>query len=183
MSTCDHRMGGIKIGNGFTECLRCGYIIRWEKQNMSAASDAYYDALFTSLINSSYPKPRPVENIDLKEHEQMDGQTLASGEKKDNGKPKWELLPFDALEGAVYVLTDGSVRYSPRNWEKGIAYGRVFGALMRHLWKWWMAKVVGETGLDDDSGKSHLDHALCELMFLSAYEKRGKVEFDDRPGK
>lgn len=113
----------------------------------------------------------------------VDGQTLKEGSKRDEGKPRWELLPYDAVEGAVCILTSGAVKYTPRNWEKGIAYGRVFGAIMRHLWKWWMAKVVGETGFDGESGKSHLDHALCELLFLCAYEKRGMTKFDDRPTK
>lgn len=108
--------------------------------------------------------------------ETMDGQTLIGGAKKDDGKPRWELLPYDAVEGAVHILTFGAKKYDARNWEKGIAYGRVFGAIMRHLWKWWHGENI-----DLESGRSHLDHALCELLFLSAYEKRGLTEFDDRP--
>lgn len=129
------------------------------------------------------PLTHPAPDTNLQEAFQMDGQILKTGEKKDEGKPRWELFPYDAAEGAVVILTSGAIKYAARNWEKGIAYGRVFGALMRHLWKWWMAKVLGESGLDAESGKSHLDHALCELLFLCAYEKRGMTEFDDRPVK
>lgn len=114
---------------------------------------------------------------------EMDGQTLGAGEKKDEGKPRWELAPYDAIEGGVVILTSGAKKYAARNWEKGISYGRVFGALMRHLWKWWFAKVSGGDGTDSESGKSHLWHAECELWFLIAYERRGMTQFDDRPGQ
>lgn len=108
----------------------------------------------------------------------MDGQTLKEGTKKDEGKPRWELLAFDAIQGVVAILTFGAIKYDARNWEKGIMYGRVFGAIMRHLTAWW-----GGEDKDLESGRSHLDHAMCELMFLSAYEKRGMTQFDDRPTK
>lgn len=111
----------------------------------------------------------------------MDGQVLKTGNKKDEGKPRWELLPYDAIETVVWVLTDGAKKYDARNWEKGIAYGRVFGAIMRHLNKWWMAKILGTDGRDPESKRSHLHHALCELLFLVAYELRGMDTFDDRP--
>lgn len=103
--------------------------------------------MFTNLIGPDingglqFPMPLPKGDINLQEVT-MDGQTLKSGEKKDEGKPRWELLPYDAVEGAVCILTSGAVKYSARNWENGIAYGRVFGAVMRHLWRWWMAKAL-----------------------------------------
>lgn len=108
----------------------------------------------------------------------MDGQTLKTGEKKDEGKSRLELVPYDAVRGVADILTIGSIKYSARNWELGIAYGRVFGAVQRHLTSWWQGE-----NLDPESGKSHIDHALTELMFLSAYEKRGMSQFDDRPIK
>lgn len=108
----------------------------------------------------------------------MDGQITLEGKKKDEGKPRWELIAYDAVEGVAKVLTFGANKYSARNWEKGIAYGRVFGAIMRHLWKWWHGE-----NQDAETGLSHLDHAMCEIMFLSAYEKRGRngTAQDDRP--
>lgn len=106
----------------------------------------------------------------------MEGQVTKEGKKFDSGKPRWELVPYDALRGLAEVLTDGAKKYDARNWENGIMYGRVFGAVQRHLTAWWQ----GENH-DLESGRSHLDHALCELVFLSAYEKRGMTNFDDRP--
>lgn len=114
----------------------------------------------------------------------MDGQVLLSGTKKDEGKARWDLLPYEVCAAVARILTKGAIKYAPRNWEKGIVYGRVFGAVMRHLYDWWTSKLFGGDGINHADGEeSHLDHAITELMFLSAYEKRGfnGSEFDDRP--
>jgi hypothetical protein len=122
------------------------------------------------------------ENIDYKALENKCAQqVIEPGTKFDAGKPMWDLLPYDALEEAVKILTSGATKYGSRNWEKGIPYGRIFGALMRHLYAWWMCKLLGKDGRDDESGRSHLSHAICELLFLTAYECRKMEKFDDRP--
>lgn len=113
----------------------------------------------------------------------MDGQTLKTGSKKDEGKTRLDLLPFDALEGAGRVLTDGAKKYDARNWEKGLLYSRVYGAVLRHLFEWWMAPLFGKSSINTtDGNNSHLDHAAVNILFLSAFEKRGMRDFDDRPG-
>lgn len=114
----------------------------------------------------------------------MDGQILKSGEKKDEGKARFELLPYDVLAAVARILTAGAKKYADRNWEKGIAYGRVFGAAQRHLTNFWNAKLEGRDGINHaDGNEMDIDHAICELMFISAYEKRDRKEFDDRPVK
>lgn len=100
---------------------------------------------------------------------------LTEGTKYDQGKPAMGLLAPEMLFGVSEILAFGAEKYAARNWEKGISYTRVFGGLMRHLWAWW-----GGEQLDPESGKSHLFHAGCCLMFLIAYEARGMKEFDDR---
>lgn len=120
----------------------------------------------------------------IKEDKSMDGQQLKTGEKKDEGKPRIELLPFDVLEAIARILTIGALKYDSRNWEQGIEYGRIFGAAQRHLIKFWNAHINGSDGINSEDGReSHLDHAITELMFLSAYEKRNMKQFDNRPGK
>ena len=118
---------------------------------------------------------RRVQNI-------MDGQELKTGVKKDEGKARFELLAYEVIEAVARILTAGARKYADRNWEKGIAYGRVFGAVQRHLAAWWNTKLTNGDGINHaDGNESHLDHAITELMFLSAYEKRNKTDFDDRP--
>jgi hypothetical protein len=50
----------------------------------------------------------------------------------------------------------------------------VYGALMRHMWAWWSGEAT-----DKETGKSHLWHAGCCIIFLITYEARG-IGKDDR---
>ncbi len=94
--------------------------------------------------------------------------------KHDANKPRYDLIPPEGIEAIARVLTYGAGKYGDRNWEGGLAWGRVFAACMRHLWAWWRGE-----GVDEESGLSHLAHAACCLVFLIAYEARGVGE-DDR---
>jgi hypothetical protein len=100
---------------------------------------------------------------------------MTEGRKDDSSKIRYDLLPPELLEGVATILTFGAAKYAPRNWEQGIAWGRVFGALMRHMWSWWRGENV-----DPETQKSHLWHAGCCIAFLIAFEQRG-IGTDDRP--
>ena len=100
---------------------------------------------------------------------------MSEGRKNDNGKLRYDLEPQDARAGMVAVLTDGAVEYGVRNWEQGMDWSRCYAAAQRHLAAWW-----GGEDTDPQTGRSHMDHAMCCVAFLSAYEKRG-VGTDDRP--
>lgn len=98
------------------------------------------------------------------------------GVKFDHGKTRYDLFTQEALDQIGQVLTYGATKYAARNWEKGIPYGRVFAAIMRHMWAWW-----GGEKNDPDTGLNHLAHAGCNIVFLLTYEKRGMAEqWDDR---
>ena len=79
---------------------------------------------------------------------------MSEGRKDDSGKPRWDLLPFDALDDVAMVLAYGEAKYAPRNWEKGMAWGRLLAAALRHLAAWAAGRDV-----DDESGLPHLSHA------------------------
>lgn len=100
---------------------------------------------------------------------------MNEGRKDDGEKPRYDLIPPEFLDGTARVLTYGAVKYAPRNWELGMSWGRVFAALMRHMWAWW-----GGQKTDAETGMPHLWHAACCLAFLVAYEQR-KIGVDDRP--
>jgi hypothetical protein len=98
-----------------------------------------------------------------------------------------DLLPPEFLFATATILTFGAKKYADRNWEQGMKWGRVFGALMRHMWYWWGGKgptttnfLFGDT--DEETGYSHLWHAACCLAFLISYEER-KIGEDDRHKK
>lgn len=103
---------------------------------------------------------------------------MPDGQKFDKGKIRYELIPQTVPMALAWVLTDGCKeggKYDERNWENGLPWGKCFGALQRHLAKWW-----GNVPYDKESGKSHLWHALCELAFLVHYEMT-QTGTDDRP--
>jgi hypothetical protein len=101
---------------------------------------------------------------------------MTEGRKDDTDKIRMELLPPEALVGTAQVLTFGAKKYADRNWEQGIKYSRVYGALLRHLNAYW-----GGEDTDPETGLSHLHHAGCCIAFLQTYTERGMVSFDDRP--
>lgn len=98
-------------------------------------------------------------------------------QKFDSGKVMMELIPPELLEAVGTILTFGAQKYAARNWEQGMDWSRVYGALLRHLNAWW-----GGEELDPETGKSHLWHAGCCIAFLITYEQR-QVGTDDRPEK
>lgn len=104
----------------------------------------------------------------------MNNLIKKEGVKFDGDKLPYDLIPPELLESVAKVLQFGAKKYAPRNWEKGMSWGRVFSALMRHMWAWWRKEDK-----DPETGFSHLEHAACCIAFLIAYEKRG-VGSDDR---
>ena len=94
--------------------------------------------------------------------------------KHDNDKPRYDLLPWDALDEVAQVLAYGSKKYTDRNWEKGFTWGRLVASSFRHL----AAFARGEDD-DPETGFSHLAHAACCVLFLLAHVKRG-IGKDDR---
>ena len=97
------------------------------------------------------------------------------GVKHDQGKLRFDLLSVEALEGTAAALTYGAAKYADRNWEKGMAWGRPFRALLGHLFNHWRGEEI-----DAESGLPHIDLAACNMMFLQHYFKT-KTGTDNRP--
>ncbi len=103
-------------------------------------------------------------------------QDMAQGGVKfDLGKPGMELLPWGALAAVARVYDYGAERYAPNNWRRGMSWGRMTGALMRHMSAWH----EGEDK-DPDTGLSHLYHAAFCILSLVEFERSGFGQ-DDRP--
>jgi hypothetical protein len=97
-----------------------------------------------------------------------------TADRLNEGKMAWELVDFQSLEPFVEVLMFGAEKYSPNNWKKGQPITELLGSLFRHI----VAFQAGET-LDKESGKSHIGHAMCNLMFIQ-YVLDNHKHFDDR---
>ncbi len=99
------------------------------------------------------------------------------GVKYDENKVRLDLTPTEAIWALGEVLTYGAKKYGEYNYLKGMAWHRLFGAALRHLWAWW-----GREDNDPESKLPHLYHALACIAILITYEKTKKGT-DDRPEK
>lgn len=92
---------------------------------------------------------------------------MSEGKKYDNGKPRFDLIPLQALDGAATVMGFGADKYGAWNWlEVENGKSRYLAALLRHI----AAYQAGEL-IDKESGLSHIDHALCNMIFLAALSR------------
>jgi len=114
--------------------------------------------------------PRNLYIEEPKENEVIKNMTeqLKTGIKFDSEKPRWSLLPFESLFEVVEVLTLGAKKYAPDNWKYvPNAERRYVDAALRHFTSW----IAGEKK-DPETGKSHLAHVMCCLLFLIWFEKK-----------
>ena len=85
-----------------------------------------------------------------------------AGRKFDDGKARWDLLPWVATSEVVAVLTAGAKKYAPENWRYVPEWHwRYHAATLRHIVAWARGEKI-----DPETGLHHLSHAICCLMFL-----------------
>lgn len=85
------------------------------------------------------------------------------GCKLDAGKKRWDLCPWEEIEGMVDILTFGANKYTDNGWKSvKNARARYMAALIRH----WRQIESGETH-DQESGEPHWKHMLCNAVFLA----------------
>ena len=96
------------------------------------------------------------------------------GKRYNEGKLKWSLVSWKALEPMVQVLMFGAKKYDSWNWSKGVKYTETCESLQRHM----NAFIQGEDN-DPESKLSHVGHILCNAMFLS-YMFLFRKDMDDR---
>jgi len=89
------------------------------------------------------------------------------GMKFDTDKRDFTLLPWDSVEQIVEVLEFGAQKYSRDNWRYvDDAKHRYTKAALRHM----VAYAKGEID-DPESGKPHLAHLGCCILFLMELDK------------
>jgi len=110
---------------------------------------------------------------DKLEHESS--SEIVSGRKYDGGKPKYGLLPPNGIKEVVEILTYGAEKYDPGNWMLVPQFDfRYTNAMQRHFSEWRMGNK-----LDDETGKHHLAHAICCLLFLLERDIMSESEWRD----
>jgi hypothetical protein len=89
--------------------------------------------------------------------------------KHDSDKPKYYMIIPSWLRGIAEVLTSGAITYSPDNWKNyeptekrpESATNCYYSAMMRHVEAWREGEKY-----DKKTGKHHLLHASCCIMFM-----------------
>lgn len=100
-------------------------------------------------------------------------QSFESGAVRDiqQGKGRFDLIPFEGLEAVAQVFEAGAVKYGERNWEKGIPVSRYIDSMLRHATK-------AANGMTDEP---HLAQAAWNALCAIATIAR-RPDLDDRPG-
>ncbi len=96
------------------------------------------------------------------------------GLRYDDNKPRYDLIPPEAMDELALLYTIGAKKYAERNWERGMNWGKVFGSLMRHAWKWMRGQEY-----DEETGVHHMIHVAWNAIALYIYYVR-KIGLDDR---
>lgn len=99
---------------------------------------------------------------------------MSGGVKFDGDKLRFDLIPIRPMQQVAEVYTIGAKKYKDRNWEKGLDWGRVYGALQRHANAWWGGEI-----LDPEDKQHHLASVVWCALALMEYEKTHK-ELDPR---
>jgi len=93
------------------------------------------------------------------------------GAKFSEGKLRYDLLPDREIQEIVQVLTDGAKRYAPNNWKQvSDPINVYYAALERHIKAWRLGILK-----DSDSGRTHLSHAGCCLLFLMWFNNENEL--------
>jgi uncharacterized HAD superfamily protein len=88
------------------------------------------------------------------------------GLRFNDGKTRHDLIAPFAQEQYAQVLTQGSIKYEPHNWQKGMKWSIVLASLKRHI----QAIEIGED-YDKETGLLHSAHVMCNAAFLTEYYK------------
>lgn len=79
-------------------------------------------------------------------------------------KARLDLLSTLAIEEMCQVLAYGCRKYDADNWRLGMCWRRLLRAAIGHIF----AFMRGQD-LDPETGRSHVAHAMCCLMFVLEY--------------
>lgn len=119
----------------------------------------------------------PMEGFDDALRTAVSRVVSPTGGEKDSKAQRFDLVPWDAVARIAEVYSHGCTKYSPRNWERGYAWGLSFASLQRHLTAFW-----NRQGNDPESGLPHLAHAGFHLLALLHFSgDEDYTEHDDRP--
>ena len=101
-------------------------------------------------------------------------ETFETGAVREpsTGKGAYELISPFALMRIAKWYEGGAKKYSDRNWEKGLKFGRLIQSALRHLIRWMMG----------DRSEDHLAAVCWNIMAMIHFEELGMDrELNDYP--
>lgn len=128
------------------------------------------------IYYSGFPSPKttelPIDN---------DKELFASfntGAKKDvKGKPRFDLIPPEAMKALAEVYSLGANKYESRNWEKGIPFSVALGALKRHLNEFELGHEINTA----DGELEHMAHVMWWSVAIVTFLRRYRKDLNDLP--
>ena len=93
----------------------------------------------------------------------MNDQTI----KSDAGKPRLTLVPRQILKDIAQIREYGLAKYGDSESWKSVEIERYRDAAFRHF----VAYLDDPSGVDAESGLTHLAHLACNIAFLCELEK------------
>lgn len=94
--------------------------------------------------------------------------------KKGVKLARYDLIPPYPLWKLAEVYGIGAEKYDLRNWEEGIPFTKLFGAMQRHAWQFWAGEDV-----DPENGQLHLA-SVAWMAFALIEMQRMRPDLDDR---
>lgn len=93
-------------------------------------------------------------------------QSFDSGAVRDTekGKPRFDLIPPDALTRVAMLYARGADKYGDRNWEKGMPVSRFYSSALRHLFQY------GQGDIDED----HLSAVIFNCLAIIHFQEKDK---------
>ena len=86
--------------------------------------------------------------------------------RKNESKPRYDLISFKALHLVARVATMGAAKHGENDWREGpdpLTSSQAFGAMMRHI-----QRLIDEPdGLDNESHLPHIAHVIWNAMAIA----------------
>lgn len=99
-------------------------------------------------------------------------ENLTQGRKFDAEKPRYDLMPFNALDEVAHVLAFGAAKYGENNWRRvPRARSRYISAALRHISSYQQGREM-----DEETARHALAHAICSLLFVVALDVSGEAD-------
>ena len=142
-----------------TRCTRNMPLDETPEYKFAAAAIRPKGEKLDELLNSKDKKAERAKAHDEYDERMMNYMKPNRSLRHNTGKPDYSLIPMAALAEVAKVLEYGASKYERGNWLKPTSWEVSFACLQRHMSAW----QAGEDN-DDESGRSHIAHAACNLI-------------------